>query len=201
VALGRPEDAPVAAFLLVREALPEGLALLVIVLGVALVISTLDSLLSALSSLVARELPLAIPGLTGDRRAMAVARAGMVVLAVPPMIGAAQGFSIFYLLLVADLICAAAAFPVFFGLWARSWTGGRAAIAFALGLAAGALLFIPPDFGPAGILFQATGAGWAEASLLKAFLAAILVPVAAGLALHAGSTARFDFTRLARESA
>jgi hypothetical protein len=124
----------------------------------------------------------------------------MLLLAIPPMIGAAQGFSIFYLLLVADLICAAAAFPVFFGLWARRWTGGRAAVAFALGLTAGVLLFVPPDFGPAGILFRATGAPWAEASLLKAFLAAVLVPVAAGLALHAGSAARFDFARLGRQS-
>jgi Na+/proline symporter len=196
VALGRPGEAPVAAFLLVREALPGSLALLVVVLGVALVISSLDSLLSALSSLVVSELPRAAPRLRGDDRAVRLARAGMVVLAVPPIVGAIQGFSIFYLLLLADLICAAAAFPVFYGLWARRWTGGRAAVAFFLGLAAGGLVFVPPDFGPAGLLHGLTGADWAEASLLKAFLAATLVPAAAGLALRGGAAARFDFAAI-----
>ena len=196
VALNRPEDAPVAAFLLVRQALPDGMALLVIVLGVALVISTLDSLLSALSSLVVIDLPRALPVLRNENAAVMTARIGMLVLAIPPTIGAAQGFSIFYLLLLADLICAAAAFPVFFGLWARRWTGGRAAVAFFVGLGAGGLLFIPPDFGTAGLLSRLTGASWAEASLLKAFLVATLLPTAVGLALHARSTARFDFARL-----
>ncbi len=196
VALGRAEDAPVAAFLLVREALPEGFALLVVVLGVALVISSLDSLLSALSSLLVVELPRALPALKENRRALALARAGMVALAVGPMIGAAQGYSIFYLLLLADLICAAAAFPVFFGLWARRWSGGQAAAAFTCGLVAGGLVFITPSFGPAGLLYQLTGAGWAEASLLKAFLIATFVPIAVGLALHARATVAFDFARL-----
>ena len=196
VALGRADEAPVAAFVLVREALPDGLALLVIVLGVALVISSLDSSLSALSSLVVTDLPRAIPALRDDARMIAVARFGMVALAIPPMIGAAQGFSIFYLLLLADLICAAAAFPVFFGLWARRWTSRRAALAFSLGLVAGGLLFIPPDFGSAGLLYRLTGAEWAAASLLNAFLAATLIPIVVGLALHALSTTRFDFARL-----
>lgn len=196
VALGRPDEAPVAAFLLVREALPEGLGLLVIVLGVALVISSIDSLLSALSSLVLTDLPRAVPALRDDRNSIRLARLGMVVLAIPPMIGAAQGASIFYLLLLADLICAAAAFPVFFGLWARRWTGGPAALAFGLGLVGGALLFVPPDFGTGGLLFLLTGADWAEASLLKAFLVASLLPAFAGLALSARSAARFDFAAL-----
>lgn len=196
VSLGRPEDAPVAAFLLVRHALPEGFGLLVVVLGVALVISSLDSLLSAVSSLVAIDLPRAVPILRDEKAALMTARIGMLVLAIPPMIGAAQGFSIFYLLLLADLICAAAAFPVFFGLWARRWTGGRAAVSFAFGLIAGGVLFIPPDFGIAGILYRITGASWAEASLLNAFVVASLLPVVVGLALHARSRARFDFGRL-----
>ena len=196
VALGRAEDAPVAAFLLVREALPEGFALLVVVLGVALVISSLDSLLSALSSLLVIELPRALPALRENRRALALARVGMVALAVGPMIGAAQGYSIFYLLLLADLICAAAAFPVFFGLWARRWSGGHAAVAFTCGLVAGGLVFITPSFGPAGLLYQLTGAAWAEASLVKAFLVATFVPIAVGLALHARATVAFDFARL-----
>ena len=185
VALSRADEAPVAAFVLVREALPDSLALLVIVLGVALVISSLDSLVSAFSSLIATDLPRAVPALRDDRRSILAARVGMVLLAVPPMIGAAQGFSIFYLLLLADLICAAAAFPVFFGLWAQRWTGRQAAIAFTAGLVVGGLLFIPPDFGTVGLLFRLTGADWAQASLLGAFLAATLVPVAVGLALYA----------------
>ncbi len=196
VALGRAEDAPVAAFLLVREALPEGFALLVVVLGVALIISSLDSLLSALSSLLVIDLPRALPSLREDRRALTLARVGMIVLAIGPMIGAAQGYSIFYLLLFADLICAAAAFPVFFGLWARRWSGRQAAVAFACGLVAGGLVFIPPDFGTEGLLFALTGADWATASLLKAFVIATFVPVVVGLALHARSSTAFDFARL-----
>ncbi len=198
VALGRADEAAVAAFVLIFEGLPPALQALGLLLGIALVMSSVDSLLSALSSLIAVELPRAAPRL-GDAAVRGVARLGIVLLALPCLAVAAQGYSIFYLLLVADLICAAAAIPVFLGLYSRRWHGREATAAFLGGLGAGAMLFPPPGFGPEGLLFLVSGgAGWAEAGLWQAFAAAALVSAALATLLFRRRRRGFDFTRLAR---
>ena len=68
-----------------------------------------------------------------------------------------------YLFLLADLLCAAAAFPVFLGLYSRRHDGLDATLATVGGLVAGLMMFPKP--------------GGALDTLLESFLLAALVPV------------------------
>lgn len=87
----------------------------VVVLGVALVASSVDTLENALASLVAVERP---------RLSLAGARWVTVGLMVPSAVVAFQGHSVLRLLLVADLLCATAVVPALLGLWRGATPAG-----------------------------------------------------------------------------
>ena len=95
---------------------------------------------------------------------MRLARILVLVLAIPVVVVAAQGLSVLYLFLLADLLCAAAAFPVFLGLYSRHHDGVDALVATLAGLAAGLWMFPRP--------------GQPLDTLLESFLLAACVPVA-----------------------
>ncbi len=67
----------------------------------------------------------------------------IIVLSVPVLIVASQGYSILYLFLLADLLCCAAAFPVFFGFYSARYQSYNAALSTAGGLVAGLIMFPP----------------------------------------------------------
>ncbi|RMX04161.1 sodium:solute symporter [Corticibacter populi] len=161
VALAPGGDSSVALFSVVMPSLPVWMAVALIPLGLALVMSSADTTISAVSCIIAvdvgRLLPRARPATL-----MRLARWLILLLAVPVMVVAAQGYSVLYLFLLADLLCAAAAFPVFFGLYSRGHDGFDATVATLAGLAAGLLVFPRP--------------GQPMDHLLEAFLLAALVP-------------------------
>ncbi|HUG84024.1 MAG TPA: hypothetical protein VMM13_05640 [Euzebya sp.] len=95
---------------------------LVIVLGVALVASSVDTLETGLFSLVAAE----APGITLTR-----ARLVTVALMVPAVVVASQGHSVLRLFLIADLLCAGVVVPLLGGLWSRATSRGALAGAVA----------------------------------------------------------------------
>ncbi|MFQ5829483.1 MAG: hypothetical protein ACE5JD_10060 [Candidatus Methylomirabilia bacterium] len=64
-----------------------------------------------------------------------------LVLILPAVLLAAQGISVLYLFLIADLLCSAAVFPVFYGLYATRFGGTAAVISTIAGLAVGAWWF------------------------------------------------------------
>ncbi|MBS3804871.1 MAG: sodium:solute symporter [Oleiphilaceae bacterium] len=104
--LGSP---PIPFFALLADA-PAWLSLLALVLALTLVASSVDTLQNALASLAITEK--AGLGLTE-------ARWLIVVLMVPVVLIALQGYSVLRLFLIADLLCATAVVPVFLGLWDR----------------------------------------------------------------------------------
>jgi solute:Na+ symporter, SSS family len=108
VALGEP---PIPFFALLGEA-PGWLALPALVLAVTLVASSVDTLQNGIASL-------AVAG--SGRRGLSIgaARLATVVLMVPVVAVALQGFSVLRLFLIADLLCAAIVVPVLLGLWRR----------------------------------------------------------------------------------
>ena len=59
---------------------------------------------------------------------------------------ASKGFSILYLFLLADLLCCAAVFPVFYGFYKRNLKEKNLIISIIIGLFVGFLLFPSPDF-------------------------------------------------------
>ncbi|THU04037.1 sodium:solute symporter [Lampropedia puyangensis] len=156
-------DSSVALFNLIMPSLPVWLVIALIPLGLALVMSSADTVISAVSSIVAVDVGRLYPQVP-TATLMRLARWLIVLLAIPVMVVAAQGYSVLYLFLLADLLCAAAAFPVFFGLYSTRHDGFDAALAVVSGLAAGLWMFPMP--------------GAPMTTLLEAFLLAALVPVA-----------------------
>ncbi|CAN5810566.1 hypothetical protein BH23ACT11_BH23ACT11_01450 [soil metagenome] len=168
VGLGRAETPSVALFEVLLEVMPSWLGLGLVLLGLGLVMSSADTLLNGISSIVAVDLRRAMPeSQTGFL--LRVSRISTVVLAAPLLWIAAQGYSVLYLLLLADLVCAAAVFPVFYGLYSERYTGLAAILGTLAGLVVGGLLFPNPDM---------TGG-----SLLGAFVAAAAVSAVVSLFL------------------
>jgi Na+/proline symporter len=185
VGAGAADPPSTALFGLLLDAAPPGVGLGLVLLGLTLVMSSADTVLNALASLVAVDLRQVLPALSGDTL-LRVARWTTAALALPVFAIAAQGISVLYLFLVADLVCAAAVVPVFGGLLSGRLTNRAALLGTAAGLLAGGLLFPPP--------------GAAQPALLPAFAAALLVPAVVALpaSLRSGKPA-FDLDTLRRE--
>ncbi|WP_299231002.1 sodium:solute symporter [uncultured Halomonas sp.] len=183
VGLGLPGDGSVALFSVLLADIPGWFAVGLIFLGLALVMSSADTTISAASSMIAVDGGRLLPDASGQRL-MRLSRWLILLLALPVTFVAAQGYSVLYLFLLADLLCCAAAFPVFFGLFNRRFDGRAAVLATLSGLVAGLTLFPVP--------------GDALNTLMESFLLATFVPVVAGLALLALLPAkqRFDFAAL-----
>lgn len=117
LALGSP---PIPFFAMLEGA-PAWLSLAALVLALTLVASSVDTLQNALASLAVTEKQ----GLS-----LSAARWFTVILMVPVIAIALQGYSVLRLFLIADLLCATAVIPIFMGLWSRMTT--PAAVAGAL---------------------------------------------------------------------
>jgi Na+/proline symporter len=171
-----------AVFAVLFEALPLWAMLIVLVLGLALVMSSADTVINAVASIIAVDLGRAMPRL-GGQQLLKIARLMIVAAGIPVVIVASQGYSVLYLFLLADLLCAAVAFPVFFGLFSRRYDGTAAAVSIVAGLAAGAALFPDP--------------GLQTGHLLGSFLLAFLVPILVSLIFMAvRRPPAFDFDAL-----
>ncbi len=107
-------DPPVPFFALLGEP-PVWVLVAVLLLTVALVASTVDTLQNGLAAAVVTERPGI--GLTGGRIAT-------ILLTVPAVIVAFQGLSVLRIFLVADLLCAATIVPALLGLWRRATPSG-----------------------------------------------------------------------------
>ena len=120
-----PLESPSLALFTLLAGAGKPLLALVALLAVALVASTADTLQNGLTALVAEVAgPRGRPGVTG-------ARVVTIALTVPAAAIAVEGLSVLRLFLVADLLAATLALPVFLGLWSRV----RANAAFAGALA------------------------------------------------------------------
>jgi Na+/proline symporter len=129
MALGKnPGSPPMPFFALLSDA-PAWLSLPVLILAVALVASSVDTLQSGIASLVVTARP---------DVSLAAARWITVLLMVPVVAVSLQGLSVLRLFLIADLLCATAVVPVLLGLWQRMTP--TAAVAGAVAGLVGAVL-------------------------------------------------------------
>ncbi|MEO0870195.1 MAG: Na+/proline symporter, partial [Cyanobacteria bacterium J06642_11] len=153
--------------LLSQLGMPGWVIAMVIVLALALVMSSLDTMLNGLASVFTLDLMRLLPN-PSSQKVLKVSRVLTVLLGIPAIAIAAQGYSVLYLFFVADLICAAVLFPMLYGLYSRHLTGLNAFISSLGGIFAGLLFFQKPDFSP---LFPAFPG---EADLLHSFVAALI---------------------------
>jgi solute:Na+ symporter, SSS family len=98
--------------------LPGWVVAVVLVLGVALVCSSVDTLENGLAALVAAERP-DLP--------LSAARWATVALMAPAVLLAYRGYDVLRLFLIADLLCAATVVPALLGLWRRATATGALA--------------------------------------------------------------------------
>ncbi len=123
----------------------EFLSLIIIILAVSLTISTVDTLVNAISSIVV------VDGKKIYRRSiknnfLTLSKFFIIILSIISFIIASKGYSILYLFLLADLLCCAAVFTVFFGFYQKNFREKNSTISILLGLFLGLLLFPSPDF-------------------------------------------------------
>jgi Na+/proline symporter len=135
----------VALFGLVQNALPDWAILTVLALALLLVMSSMDTLLNGISSVLSADLARFRPSWSG-RIILRFSRATTALLIVPAIAIASQGYGVLYLFFIADLVCAAAVFPVFYGLYSKRIGQPAVVASIAAGLIVGALFFPTSNF-------------------------------------------------------
>ena len=133
------------------------LSMIVIILGLSLTISTVDTLINAISSLVIVDAK-AIFTFTKKIEYLKISKYFIIVLSAISFVIASKGFSILYLFLLADLFCCAFVLTVFYSFYNKKLKEKTAYISITIGLVGGFLLFPTPDFSESllvGIIFSA----------------------------------------------
>ena len=123
----------------------EFLSIIIIILTLSLTISTVDTLVNAISSLVVVDGE-KIYSKSKQKDYLRWSKFFVVFLSAVSFLIASKGFSILYLFLLADLLCCAAVFTVFYGFYQKKITEKKAIISILLGLFLGLLIFPSPDF-------------------------------------------------------
>ncbi len=121
------------------------LSLFIVILGMALTISTVDTLINAISSLVILD-GKAVFNLSKKTNYLNFSKYIILFLSFISFIIASKGFDILYLFLLADLFCCAFVLTVFLSFYDKSINENLAYISILIGLIGGFLLFPSPDF-------------------------------------------------------
>ena len=130
--------------ILLRENIPI-LSILIIIMGISLTISTVDTLVNAISSLIIVESKHFFTNYR-NKNFLKLSKISLVILSIISFIIASKGFSILYLFLLADLFCCAAVFTIFSGFYKKKVKEINAFVSILIGLFLGFLLFPGPDF-------------------------------------------------------
>ena len=121
------------------------LSLIIIVLGLALTISTVDTLINAISSLIVVD-GKATFNFKKKTDYLKFSKYIILFLSIISFIVASKGFDILYLFLLADLFCCAFVLTVFFSFYDKNINEKTAYISIIVGLIGGFLMFPAPDF-------------------------------------------------------
>jgi len=145
VSLDSKVNPDLAFFSILLKDKTEFLSVLIIILAVSLTVSTIDTIVNAISSLVI------VDGKNfyvdpKKKDFLRLSKVFIIILSVISLIIASKGFSILYLFLLADLLCCAAVFTVFYGFYQKNFKEKNAMISILIGLFLGLLLFPNPDF-------------------------------------------------------
>ena len=132
-------------FVLLLKEQKELLSLLIIVLGLALTISTVDTLVNAISSLIVVD-GKATFKFNKKTNYFNLSKYIILFLSFISFIVASKGYDILYLFLLADLFCCAFVLTVFYSFYDKKINERTAYISIVLGLILGFLLFPTPDF-------------------------------------------------------
>ncbi|MDA9647547.1 sodium:solute symporter [Candidatus Pelagibacter sp.] len=132
-------------FTLLLKDQTEMLSLLIIILGLALTISTVDTLVNAISSLFVVD-GKATFNLDKKTDYLKLSKYFIIFISLIAFFIASKGFDILYLFLLADLFCCAFVYTVFYSFYNKGINEKTAYISIIVGLIGGFLLFPFPDF-------------------------------------------------------
>ena len=132
-------------FTLLLKDQTELLSIVVIILGLALTISTVDTLVNAISSLIVVD-GKATFNLDKKTNYLNLSKYAILFLSFISFIVASKGFDILYLFLLADLFCCAFVLTVFYSFYNKNIKEKNAYISIIIGLIGGFLMFPAPDF-------------------------------------------------------
>ena len=121
------------------------LSIIIVILGLSLTISTVDTLVNAISSLIVVD-GKATFNLNKKTNFLNLSKYFIVVLSIIAFAIASKGFSVLYLFLLADLFCCAFVLTVFYSFYNKRLNEKTAYISIIIGLIGGFLLFPAPDF-------------------------------------------------------
>ena len=164
--------------LLLKEQNPI-ISVIVIILAISLTISSIDTLINAISSLII------VDGnkiLKFKSDYLKLSKNIIFLLSLIALIVASKGLSILYLFLLADLLCCAAVLTIFCSFYDKKLSEKNAYISIIIGLFVGLLLFPSPDFSKSiliGILFPVSNfpTFMSQSLLFMSFLLATFVPI------------------------
>ena len=134
-----------AFFSLIIKNQTELWSMTIIVLALSLTISTVDTLVNAISSLILVDFK-ATFNLGEKKNYLTISKYFILVLSIIVFITASKGFSVLYLFLLADLFCCAFVLTIFYSFYNKNITEKTAYISIIIGLFFGFLLFPTPDF-------------------------------------------------------
>jgi Na+/proline symporter len=141
-----PSNRPDLGFftLLLKEQ-TEFLSLMIVILGLALTISTVDTLINSISSLFVID-GKATFNLNKKTDYLKISKYFIIFLSFIAFIIASRGFDILYLFLLADLFCCAFVLTVFYSFYNKGINEKTAYVSILIGLIGGFLMFPFPDF-------------------------------------------------------
>ena len=132
-----------AFFSLILKEQSLAISVIIIILAISLTISSLDTLINAISSLVIVD-GKKILNIKNDY--LKLSNQFIIFLSLVAFIIASKGLSILYLFLLADLLCCSAVLTIFYGFYYKKINEKNAYISIIFGLILGLLLFPSPDF-------------------------------------------------------
>ena len=155
------------------------LSVIVIVLAISLTISSIDTLINAISSLIVVD-GSKVLNFKGDY--LKLSKYFIICLSIIAFAIASKGLSILYLFLLADLLCCAAVLTVFYSFYDKKLNEKNAYLSILIGLFAGLILFPSPDFSKSiliGIVFPASSfpTFMTQSLLFLSFLFATFLPI------------------------
>ena len=156
------------------------LTVFIIVLGLALTISTVDTLINAISSLIVVD-GKALFNFRKETNYLKFSKSVIIFLSIISFVVASKGFDILYLFLLADLFCCAFVLTIFYSFYNKNISEKTAYIAIIIGLISGILFFPSPDFSKSlliGILMpkELITPFISQSLLFLSFLVATLLP-------------------------
>ena len=117
----------------------------ILILAMSLTLSTIDTLINAISSLIIIDGKFVNKSLSG-KEVKNKANIIILLLSVIVFILASKGFSILYLFLLADLLCCAAVITIFYGFFNKKINTKLAFYTIFIGLFSGLLFFPSQNF-------------------------------------------------------